>query len=302
MPHNSDRPLIDYGVLLAVITTLAWSGNAIAGKFAVGNVSPLMLTLCRWLFAATLVGLFGWRHLRNDWPEIRKNIGFLFAAGVFGFTVFNGLLYTSLKFTSAINVTILQSTMPMMIFALNFLVYGMRVHWAQVVGYTVTLVGVLLIAGDGSMANLLELSFNIGDVLILLAVFVYAAYSVALHAKPKLHWMSLLAMLSLFALVASIPAAAAEYIAGETIMPTTFTAWAVVLYTAIFPSIISQAAWIRCNELLGGNMASMFLNLVPIFGAALAVMILGEAFETYHALALTMVVGGIAIAQRLSRL
>ena len=293
--------LTDNGILLAVITTLIWGGNAVAGKFAIGNVSPLLLTLFRWGIAAALLVFFGWRHIRNDWPIIRKHMGFLFLAGAFGFASFNGLLYTSLKYTTAINVTILQSAMPMFIFALNFMLFGLRMHWAHAVGYSITLVGVLLVAAQGDFSNLAALSINKGDLIMLAAVLVYSLYSVSLRAKPSLHWMSFLTVLVVAASITSVPMAMAEYWMGEMITPSNVTGWSVIAYTALFPSIISQGFWIRCNELLGGNTASLFLNLVPIFGAFLSVMLLGETFFSYHAIALTMVIGGIVIAQQLSK-
>lgn len=293
--------LTNNGVLLAVVCTLIWGGNAIAGKFAVGNISPLMLTMCRWFLAATIMVIWGWSHLRHDWPVIRQNLAYLFFAGALGFAAFNGLLYTALKYSTAINITILQSAMPMFVFLLNFLVFGLRMHWAQAFGYSITLIGVLLVAGQGDFTRLASLDVNFGDLVMLVAVVVYSAYSVALRAKPSMHWMSFLAVLVISATIASIPMAAVEYALGETIMPTNVTGWTVVFYTALFPSIVSQGFWIRTNELLGGNTASLFFNLVPIFGALLAVLILGETFHVYHAIALTMVVGGIVIAQQLAK-
>ncbi len=293
--------LTNNGVLLAIICTLIWGGNAIAGKFAVGNISPLMLTMCRWLIAVAIMLIVGWQHLRDDWPVIRQNLAYLFFAGALGFAAFNGLLYTALKYSTAINITILQSAMPMFVFLLNFLIFGLRMHWAQALGYSITLIGVLLVAGQGDIARLASLDINFGDLVMLVAVVVYSSYSVALRAKPDMHWMSFLTVLVMAATIASIPMAAIEYALGETIVPSNLTAWSVVLYTALFPSIVSQGFWIRTNELLGGNTASLFFNLVPIFGALLAVLILGETFHLYHAIALTMVVGGIVIAQQLSK-
>jgi len=292
---------INNGPLLAIICTLVWGGNAVAGKFAVGNVSPLLLTMLRWLIAVTIMLLLGWRYVRADWPAIKKNIVFLFLSGAFGFATFNGLLYSSLKYTTAINVAILQSAMPMFIFALNFLLFGLKMHWAHALGYSITMVGVLLVAGQGDLARLADLSINPGDLIMLVAIAVYAIYSVALRTKPTMHWMSFLTALVVAATITSIPMAAFEYWQGNTIIPDNVTGWSVVFYTALFPSIVSQACWIRTNELLGGNTASLFLNLVPIFGSLLAVVFLGEIFHPYHAIALAMVIGGIVIAQQLAR-
>ena len=152
--QNATRWLTDNGVLLAVICTLVWGGNAIAGKFAVSNISPLMLTLCRWLLAVCIMMFFGWQHLRRDWPLIKRHFLFLFLSGAVGFAAFNGLMYTALKYSTALNITILQSAMPMFIFALNFLLFGVRMHWAHALGYSITLFGVLLVAGQGDIARL----------------------------------------------------------------------------------------------------------------------------------------------------
>jgi drug/metabolite transporter (DMT)-like permease len=293
--------LTDNGALLLMLTTLFWGGNAIAGKLAVGHVSPFILTSGRWFFATAILVFIARRHLRNDWGVIRRNAPFLFLLGGVGFTFFNGLLYTSLKYTTAINVTILQSGMPMVIFILNFLIFRMNIHWAQAVGYSITLTGVIVTAARGDFAQLAELTFNHGDLIMLVAVLVYAGYSVALRKKPAMHWLSFLTVLAISAAIMSIPFAAYEIATDQAIWPTTMRGYALIAYTTIFPSILSQGFFIRGNELLGGNAAGLFLNLVPIFGAILSVLILGEAFEIYHGVALALVIGGILIAQRLSQ-
>jgi len=286
--------------LVLTLTMLFWGGNAVAGKFAVGEVSPMMLTAIRWLLSAAVLLVFAWGHLRRDWPVIRRNLPYLCLLGVFGFAVFNVTLYSALQYTTAINVTILQAAMPMIIFALNFLVFRTAVHWAQALGYTVTLVGVLLTAAQGDLATLAELALNRGDVLMLIATVIYGCYSVALRSRPNIHWMSFLAVLVSAAAVASTAMATIEIADGSVVWPTSMTAWTVILYTALFPSLLGQAFFARGVELIGSNRASLFLNLVPIFGAILAVILLGEDFAFYHGLALVLVIGGITIAQHLT--
>jgi len=286
--------------ILAVATTLFWAGNVVAGKLSVGHVSPMMLTMCRWFVAVAVMLFVGWRYIRADWAVIKRNAGSLFIYGAFGFAAFNGLYYCALNFTTAINVAILQATMPMFVFALNFLLFGFRMHWAHAVGYSITFLGVLLVAAKGNLWQLGGLSVNLGDGLILTAVVLYAAYSVALRGRPAMHWISFMTALSVAAACASIPMAAAEYYLGQTIAPESVTAWAIIVYTAVFPSIVSQSLWVLTTEQLGSNMASLFLNLVPIFGSLLAVTFLDETFYIYHGLALAMVICGIITAQRLA--
>ncbi|MCB1511276.1 MAG: DMT family transporter [Hyphomicrobiaceae bacterium] len=289
--------LANNGVLLLVLTTLFWGGNAIAGKLAVGVVSPFILTVLRWLLATAILVVIARPHLRRDWPVIRKNLWFLLLLGGLGFSAFNGALYTALKYTTAINVTILQAGMPMVIFALNFVIFRTITHPAQAFGYFITLLGVLITAARGDWRELANLAFNFGDLLMLGAIVVYGGYSVALRNKPQMHWLSFLTVLAAAALIAALPMAAFEIATDTAIWPTGPGAWAIVIYTTVFPSILAQGFFIRGNELLGGNAAGLFLNLVPIFGALLSVLILGEDFRAYHGVALVMVIGGILIAQ-----
>lgn len=95
----------------------------------------------------------------------------------------------------------------------------------------------------------------------------------------------------------SLPFVAAEYASGHMVLPD-LPGWAIVAYTAIFPSILSQIFYIRGVELIGSNRAGLFINLVPIFGTLLSILILGEDFHFYHALAMALVLGGIWLAER----
>ncbi len=294
------RGFFSNATLLLTLTTLSWGGNAVAGKFAVGEVSPLILTAIRWLIASVILLVVAHRHLARDWPVIRQRLPYLFLLGAFGFALFNATLYTSLNYTTAINVTIFQAAMPMMIFLMNFIIFRTRIHWAQAVGYAVTLVGVLITATGGNISVLTDQALNRGDVLILIGAFIYSSYSVALRTRPDIHWLSFLTVLVFAAAMTSTVVAVKEVVDGSAIWPRSVTAWSVILYTVIFPSMISQAFFARGVELIGSNRAGLFMNLVPIFGSILAVLLLGEKFQLYHGLALTLVIGGIAIAQNLT--
>lgn len=286
--------------LLLTLTTLIWGGNAVAGKFAVGEISPFLLTAARWSIASVILVAVAHRQIAADWPRIRSRLAYLFAMGALGFAGFNGLLYSALHHTTAINVTIIQAGMPMFIFILNFAVFRIATRAVQAVGYSLTLAGVVLTAAAGDFTQLGALTINRGDLIMVAAAFIYAAYSVALRSKPQMHWISFLTVLIMSAAVTSLFMVGYEFAAGQLIWPTTTTGWSVVLYTAIFPSIVAQGFYIRGVELFGGNKAGLFLNLVPIFGAVLSVLLLGEAFHAYHALAIALVIGGIVMAQRRS--
>ncbi len=283
--------------ILLILTTLFWGGNAVAGKMAVGNISPVLLTLMRWVIAAGIIFLFAIKDLKRDWPTIRRHWLLLAFYGAVGFTLFNLLLYTALGKTTAVNASIVQAAIPASVYLLNFLIFRVRVTVWQIAGFIVTLVGVMTVATHGEIARLATLDLNAGDALVLCSVVVYALYTVYLRHKPQMNWKSLIVVLSTAAALAAIPFTIYEWQSGSMIKPTG-TGLAIMLYAGIFPSIISQLFFIKGVELIGPNRAGIFINLIPIFGTGLAILILGEKLESVHLVALTPVIAGIWLAER----
>ena len=283
--------------ILLLLATLFWGANSSAGKLAVGHISPMMLNTLRWAIAAAIMLAIALPHLRRDWPVLRENFALLFALGATGFSLFSIALYSALHYTNAINVSIEQAGVPMVIFAISFMLFRTPVTWAQIAGFLMSLAGIALTASHGNLAGLARLEVNFGDLLMLFAVLLYAGYTVALRYKPKLHWTSLMTALCVAALVTSLPFTAWEASAGEVLLPD-LRGWATVAFIAVFPSIVSQIFYIRGVELIGANRAGVFLNMIPIFGMLLAVLLLGESFHFYHVVAIALVLGGIWLAER----
>ncbi|RVJ14020.1 DMT family transporter [Sinorhizobium medicae] len=279
------------------ITALFWGGNSVAGKMAVGHVSPMMLTTLRWLIALAVILVLMTPQIRRDWQKIRQHWLQLLAYGAIGFTMFNAFLYSAVQYTSAINAVILQAGIPMLIFIFNFALFKMKASFAQVIGFTVTLIGVLITAAHGDLASLVRPSFNFGDALMILACIVYAAYTVALRWKPAMHWQSFIAAPAFGALLSAIPLLVWEIGKDAAIMPDA-TGWAIVLYAAIFPSLMSQVLYVRGVEMIGANRAGLFINAIPVFGTLLSVLLVEEIFRPFHLVALALVLGGIAVAER----
>src|SRR5690606_24620382 len=170
--------------------------------------------------------------LRQDWPVIRRNLPFLAAMGGIGMGGFNVLMYLALNFTTGVNVSILQATMPMVVFVINFLIFGVRVGWAQIAGFLATLVGVALIAGQGSFERLQEFEINLGDAVLLSALLFYATFTVLLRRMPKLHLNSTMFVFFSTAFLASALVGGIE-IATDTLQWPDTTGWLAVIFTAI---------------------------------------------------------------------
>jgi len=292
-----NKAILTHPYLLLTITAMAWGGNAIAGKLAVGHVSPFLLTSIRWVFACLILFPFALPYLKRDWPLIRENLLFLFILGIIGFSIFNNLMYLSLTYTTAINVAIEQAAMPVIVFILNYILFQTRVTAYQIIGFIITMVGVAITVTHGNLLDLFNLELNTGDIIMVCAIMVYGTYTVYLKYKPDIHVVSFLSVLAVAALIGTIPFVAYE-VATNSIQWPDAQGWGVIAYAAIFPSIVSQLFWVMGLEKIGSNRGGLFINLVPIFGALFAIFLLGESFQTYHAIGLVLVLGGIALAQK----
>jgi drug/metabolite transporter (DMT)-like permease len=260
----------------------------------------MLLNTGRWGLALAALCLIGWPKLAADWQRVRSRAVYLALLGGVGFTVFNVALYTAVHYTSAINVSIEQAGVPMFIFIANFLFFRQHATAAQIVGFLISIAGVMLTASHGDPARLLALDVNFGDLLMLGGVIAYAGYTVALRFRPDIHWQSLMIVLTAGGFLVSLPFTAAEAWSGAVILPDA-RGWLVILYAAIFPSMLAQLFYVKGVELIGANRAGLFVNLVPVFGTLLSLLILGEEFHLYHALALVLVLGGIWLAETTSR-
>ena len=296
-PEPESKALILRAYLFLIVTALSWGGNAVAGKLAVGHISPMVLTSVRWAIAFAILMCFALPQVRRDLKVIRANLPLLIGYGMFGFACFNILLYSALEYTTAINVAIEQAGMPMVIFLANFILFRIRTTPAQIVGFVLTLAGVAVTASSGSLTRLIGLELNRGDALMLLAVLFYGGYTVALRYKPVLHWQSMITVMAGAAFLTSLPFSAFELARGTAILPDA-TGWLVAIFTAVFPSLVAQVLFIKGNEIIGSNRAGIFINLVPIFGTVLSVLILGERLHLYHVVALVLVLGGIWLSER----
>ena len=292
--------LYDRPYLLLTLTMLMWGGNAVASRLAVGEVSPMTFTFLRWTIPVAILGVALREQLLEHRLVLVERWPLILLMGTLGLTVFNALMYVAAHHTSAVNITILQGSMPVLVLVGALLFYGTRIHGRQIIGMAVTLLGVLLVAARADFATLMSFSFNIGDVWMLVACCLYAGYTVALRTRPPVPGLVFFAALAGVALLTSVPLMAYEVASGTVTWPT-LRGWLIVLYVGLFPSFVSQVLFMRGVELIGPGRAGLFVNLVPIFGALLAVLILGEPFAVYHALGLALVLGGIWLAERKQR-
>lgn len=304
-PPTGSRTIFDRPLLILTLTAAFWGGNLVAGKLAVGHVGPYTLTMLRWLGALLCVLPFALPALKADWPVLKKSWPLLIFYGAVGYCGFNTLMYVAVHFTSGVNASIGQVTINIMVMIGNFLLFGLRVKRLQIVGAVLTIIGVMLIATHGEIDRLLRLDINGGDALVLLACLAYALYSIALRFRPKLEWMSFLvatffgAALGAIGFQIGLGGGLAAFAAE---LPTiSLFGWVIVLYVVTLPSIVAQLFYARGVQLIGANRASLFINLIPVFGTIGSVLVLGEHLEGFHLIAGALIIAGIVLAEWAAR-
>ncbi|SDR60690.1 Permease of the drug/metabolite transporter (DMT) superfamily [Rhizobiales bacterium GAS191] len=283
--------------LLIGLSTLMWGGNVVAGRLAVGQISPMAITCLRWFIVCAIFSLTIRGRLASEWPLIAPHWRKLAILGATGFTLFNSLFYVAAQYTTAVNMAVLQGTFPALVLVGMALVFKAPVSLLQTLGILVTFGGVAIIACHGELATLLTLTFNRGDLLLLIGTVIFAGYTIALRDRPKASAIVIFAALAASAFITSIPFLAVEMALGQTYLPT-LKGLLVLSFIAIGPSLLGQIFFIRGIELMGPSRTGIFYNLVPVFGALLAVAILGEHFHPYHAVAFVLVLGGIWLSER----
>lgn len=292
MPRPYDNPYV-----LLVVAGLCWSGNHVLGRAVAGHVPPFGLSTLRWLLPCLALMPFALPHLRRDWPQIASHWRIMAFLSLTGGALFGALQYVGLQYTTALNVSVLNSLAPVFIVVAAALVFGDRVKAIQGFGIVTSLMGVLVIVSRLDVEALIALQFNVGDLIILFNMACWAIYSVCLRRRPDIHWLSFIVVFGAESAVATAPFAVWEHVSGFRFQPTLLT-FAAVLYVATLPSVVAFVAWSRGTDLIGANRAGPFLHLIPLYSAVLATLLLGERLMAYHVLGFALILAGVWFAAR----
>jgi drug/metabolite transporter (DMT)-like permease len=290
--HNSRT-----AYLLLAIPPLVWAGNHVLARAVAGYVPPGGLSMLRWLLAALILLPFAWSHLRRDAPRLAARPVIMLFLAMTGAGVFGTIQFIAAEWASALNMSVINSTAPIMILLAGRLLFGDRLRPLQLVGVAISTTGLLVLAAKADIQRLLGLAFERGDLLLLANMGLWAIYCACLRLRPDVHWLSFTFAIALLSGLGNLPLAVWEHVTGRPLVATGATIGA-VLYAGICTSVIAYAAWNRGVELIGAARASAFLHLIPIFGAGLATTLLGERLEAFHIVGCAMILGGVSLAAR----
>lgn len=282
---------------LLALAGLCWSGNHVIGRAIAGHVPPVSLSALRWVFPCIIAGFLARKHLSRDWPVIKAHWKAMLVLGLSGGAVFSTLQYVGLQYTTAVNVSVLNSLGPVFIVAAVAIMFSETLRPIQLAGIAVSLTGVLFIVTRGELAMIADLSFNYGDLIILFNMAVWAVYSACLRLRPVIHWTSFMFAFALIGALGTLPFAINEYLQGFHFQPTLPT-FLTAAYVSVFPSLVAYLSWNRGVELIGPNRAGALLHLIPLYSAILAGIFLGERLASFHVIGFALILAGVTLAAR----
>ncbi len=277
---------------LLTLTSIFWAFNTVAGRAAVGEVSPLLIVSVRWFFVSIILSILCRNQLIETWSILNKKIKWLIFMGLFGFTGFNSAYYVAAHDTIAINLGLVQGTMPAFIIIIAWIWLKDKINFTQFLGVFITFIAVLIVVCSGNFNALIELELNSGDIVMIFACTLYAIYAVGLRKKPKIKALPLLTFFAYIAFLGSLPGFIYETYSNQLILPGQkgFIILGVII---IFPSFLAQIFFMKGVEKIGPSRSGLYTNLVPVFSSLLAVFFLGEEFQFFHLLSLIMIFTGI---------
>ena len=285
--------------LILVLTTIFWSGNFIVGKAAsTYQIPPFSLNFYRWFFAGLILLPFTFKELIEKKRYIFDNIGFFAVLGITSITIFNSIVYYSLYYTQVISGILMISTIPVWIIFISSILNIERTNVFQIIGVIFSLTGVIFIITKADLEIIKNLDFNKGDLCMVVAMFSWAVYSALLKRKKyEISQFSLLQVVIITGLIFLTPIYLIELYLGNVIvlgMPFLLT----LTYVVFFPGLASFIFWIKGISLIGANRAGVFLHLMPIFGAVMAMIIFDEKFMYYHIFGAIFIIAGITLSNK----
>ena len=289
----------NFAYLILILTTIFWSGNFIVGKAAsTYEIPPFSLNFYRWFFAGLILLPFTFKELVEKKNYIFDNIVFFTILGVTSITIFNSIVYYSLYYTQVISGILMISTIPVWIIFISSILNIEKTNIFQIIGVFFSLTGVIFIITKADLQIIKNLDFNKGDLSMVVAMFSWAVYSALLKSKKyEISQFALLEVVIITGLIFLTPIYFIEMYLGNVIvlgMPFILT----LTYVVFFPGLASFIFWIKGISIIGANRAGVFLHLMPIFGAIMAMIIFNEKFMYYHILGAIFIVAGITLSNK----
>ena len=278
---------------------LFWSGNFIIGKFAtLYEVPPLTLNFLRWVMVWFLLIPFTIKEIVAKRDYIKQHFFIISLMGILSISTFNSVVYFALNFTQVINAVLMLAAIPPMIIIFSSVMKIEKTNILQLSGLFLSIVGVGTIISNADIQKIISLSFNKGDVWMLVCVLSWSLYSTLLKKnKFELSQFSLIQIMVTVGLIFLVPQFLYEKSIGNEI-EINKASILILMYIVFFPAIAAYYCWQKAIELIGPNRSSMFIQLMPLFSAMMAIIIFKEKFQLFHFFGAIFIITGIYLSNR----
>jgi len=284
-------------LLLVAVAPLCWAGNIVLAKGVATLIPPVALAFWRWTVAFSILLPLTWPYVKRDWKAALAGWKIILLLSLFGITSFNTLLYKAVHTTTAINGALIQTSMPAVIIVISLILYGERIAWIQALGVILCVFGAGVVVLKGRWQALVDLALVQGDLLMIAAVILYALYSALLPKRPAMHPMSFLTVTFGIGALGLLPLYLWQIAAVGGFALTPASAGSIA-YVALFPSIVAYFCRNRGVAVIGANRTGLFINLIPVFAALLAIIFLGESLMAYHLWGMALILAGFVLFNR----
>ncbi len=285
--------------LFLVLAALCWSGNFIVGKFAtLFQIPPLTLNVLRWISVWFILAPFTYKEIYKNLPQIKKNWLVISFMGIITISTFNSVVYFALNYTQVVNAVLMLAAIPAATIVLSSLMKIEKTNIFQLLGLLLSILGIGAIISNGDFQKIISLSFNKGDVWMLVCVITWSLYSTLLKKhKFKFSQFTLIQLMVSVGIIFLIPQFFYEKSIGlEVNFNKAF--FLILFYVVIFPAIAAYYFWQKGVGIIGPNRATMFIQLMPLFSAIMAIIIFNEKFELYHFAGAIFIVSGIYLSNK----
>jgi drug/metabolite transporter (DMT)-like permease len=286
------------GVLFALLATLLWSVNMVIASGIKGHIPPIGLAFWRWTIACIVLAPFVLKSSIENWKIIKKNIRYLMLTAVLGITIFNTLIYFAGKTTSAVNLSLIAISIPLFIVAITRIAFKEKVSNTKLMGIAIIITGVLVLITKGSLQALLHINFSIGDLLMLVACFFFACYTILVRLKPtELPAKVFLFSVFVIGVIFLFPFYIIEHVYYKKVLLDTKTIL-ITSYVGIFASLVSYYLWNEAIRLIGTSKTALIYYLIPVFSGILAYFFLGQAIVITQIISMGIIITGLLITNR----
>ncbi|MBC7749231.1 MAG: DMT family transporter [Methylotenera sp.] len=286
------------GILFALFATFLWSVNMVIASGVKGHIPPVGLAFWRWTVACIVLAPFAAKRTFESLPILKKHFWYLTLTAVLGITIFNTLIYFAGKTTSAVNLSLIAISIPLFIIILSRIIYKEKVSNIKIVGIATIITGVLVLISKGSLQALLSINFTIGDLLMLLACFFFACYTILVRKKPQ----QLAPKVFLFSVFSIGTALLLPFYIWENTnyQKVIFdsTTILITLYVGIFASLVSFYLWNEAIRLIGTSKTALIYYLIPIFSGILAYFSLNQAIGLTQITSMGIIISGLFITAK----